>query len=306
MIGSRPQPILVTGLPRSGTTWLARELTRAKAVALAGREPMNPRGKQFALSGTLTAWTRLGAEVSPAQRRTLRRVYRGLEPRVYSRYGVRQWAAPLPFTRVVVKDPFALLSLPMVTEITGAMPVILFRHPAALMQSYRRMGWRPATAEMQALGLSSPDLPEPPPANSDPLLVMSWFWTASYHAVLSDLANVSRAVLVDHAELARGGDEAIKQLAAACGMGGEPLGPSRASRPSPRRQVLGGADTERPTLHNFQRTPEDVAESWRGSLTSEETQRMEAMTAITWSELRHRRMRLLPDPDSNAIKRADI
>ena len=53
------RPILVTGVPRSGTTWLARLLALSPGTALAGREPMNPRGRQYALGGSLDGWTRL-------------------------------------------------------------------------------------------------------------------------------------------------------------------------------------------------------------------------------------------------------
>ncbi len=98
------RPVLVTGVPRSGTTWLARELAAARGAALPGKEPMNPRPGQFALAGTLTGWTRL-EHPTPAQVATLRRVYRGREPRVLSRYGVKQWAAALPGTTTVVKEP---------------------------------------------------------------------------------------------------------------------------------------------------------------------------------------------------------
>ena len=148
-VATRP-PILVTGVPRSGTTWLARVLATADRVALAGREPMNPRGKQYALAHTLGGWTRL-EDPSSRQRWALRTAYRGLNPWLYSRYGRRQWAAPLPWTRLVVKDPFAMLSLPAVVSVTGARAVFLYRHPGAVLASYRRMGWRPDLDELRPL-----------------------------------------------------------------------------------------------------------------------------------------------------------
>ena len=91
------RPILVTGVPRSGTTWLARLLALSPATALAGREPMNPRGRQYALGGSLDGWARL-TDPSPYQRFLLRSAYRGWNPMVYSRFGTRQWAGPLPQT----------------------------------------------------------------------------------------------------------------------------------------------------------------------------------------------------------------
>src|SRR5680860_1295625 len=99
-------PILVTGIPRSGTTWLARLLATASRTALTGREPMNPRGRQYALGRTLDGWTCL-QQLSDRQRRAMWTAYHGVNPWVYSKYGRRQWLAPLPWTRVVVKDPYA-------------------------------------------------------------------------------------------------------------------------------------------------------------------------------------------------------
>ena len=87
------RPLLVTGLPRSGTTWLARLLAAGPGTALPGREPMNPRGRQFALAGSLPGWSRLDQQLTNAQRRTLRRAYRGWEPRIYGRLGADQWNA---------------------------------------------------------------------------------------------------------------------------------------------------------------------------------------------------------------------
>ena len=60
------RPILVTGVPRSGTTWLARWLAAGAGMALPGREPMNPHGRSYALAGTLTGWVRL-SEPTPRQ-----------------------------------------------------------------------------------------------------------------------------------------------------------------------------------------------------------------------------------------------
>ena len=56
---------------------------------------MNPRGSRCALGGTLTGWTDLHRP-SRRQRLALRTAYAELDPLVYSRYGTRQWAAPLP------------------------------------------------------------------------------------------------------------------------------------------------------------------------------------------------------------------
>ena len=217
------QPILVTGVPRSGTTWLARLLAQAPGTALAGREPMNPRGRQYALGGTLDGWARL-RRLTPRQRLLLRAAYRGWNPMVYSKYGTRQWAGPLPGTRVVVKDPYALLSMPAVTAATGALPVLVYRHPGAILASYRRVTWRPRldelavitrSPEVRALGLDLPDVPE----GSDPITAaeMGVFWSVLHELALHDVA-ASGAVVVAHAELASGGEAAGRGLAERLGL----------------------------------------------------------------------------------------
>jgi len=143
-------PLLVTGMPRSGTTWLARLLASARGTALTGREPMNPRGRQYALAGTLSGWARL-TTLSRKQEAALSRAYAGRTPWVYSRYGHRQWAALVPRTRIVVKDPFAMLSIPAIHRVTTAQPVLIYRHPGAVLTSYQRMGWAPDVEELRPI-----------------------------------------------------------------------------------------------------------------------------------------------------------
>ena len=256
------RPVLVTGVPRSGTTWLARELARSRGAGLAGREPMNPRSGQFALDGTLTGWAELD-ELSPHQAATLRRCYAGREPRVLSRYGERQLRAALPWTTTVVKDPFALLSLPAVARATGAVPVVLYRSPVSVLASYRRMGWRADTAEVRALP-GGPSGPEP----ADDVAAMGEFWAELHRRVLERLPQVPGAVVVSHAELLAAGPAGVDRLAAALG-----LGPRRQAVPAPRR---GGRQATR--LHDFDRTAQEVADGWRSRVDDDEAARLQEMT----------------------------
>jgi Sulfotransferase family len=282
MTAPRRGPVVVTGLPRSGTTWLAQQLASSPRTAMTGREPMNPRGRQFALQGSVSSWVRLDRDPSPRQLRTLRRVYRGWEPRVYSRYGVRQWAAPMPWVRVVVKDPFALLSLPTIVRATGARPVILYRHPAAVLASYRRLNWLPDVAEIAALGLPNAGPSSPAPANDD-VSAMGWFWATCYATVLRDLPKLPDALVVDHAALAAGEDAALAELAAVLGI--RDFRPHRA----PRR-VHGDRPT--PRLHDLDRRPAKVAEAWRHQVSPDEIARIEACAGAVHRELVRHSLRL--------------
>src|SRR5688500_3784725 len=281
----RRTPILVTGVPRSGTTWLARLLAGAPGTALAGREPMNPRGRQYALGGTLHGWARLTAP-TPAQRRRLRLAYRGWNPWVYSRYGHRQWSGPLPTTRLVVKDPFAMLSIPAVSGATGARPVLVYRHPGAVLASYRRMGWQPDLDELRSL-LASADLPYAAALPPVPALekvsaaeAMGVFWAVLHEIALHDVAaSGTDVVVLSHQELAGGGVAAGSALADVLGLRWTPAMAEELSKESAVSIPTSGR------LHNFDRAPAQVAEEWRSKLTEDEVAQVEAATAATREKL---------------------
>ncbi|GAA1478301.1 hypothetical protein GCM10009623_27470 [Nocardioides aestuarii] len=271
--------MLVTGVPRSGTTWLARLLATAPGTALAGREPMNPRGRQYALGGTLDAWTRL-REPTAGQRRRLRAAYRGLNPWVYSRYGARQYAAPLPGTRVVVKDPCALLAIGPVAQITGAVPVLVYRHPGAVLASFRRMGWRPRVDEVREL------LPGLAPADADPATELASFWAAMHTAALADLDQVPGAVVVSHSELAHSGAAGGERLLDAVGLRASARTAEELTKEGTRVTVAAGR------LHDFDRSPQAVAEAWRADLSPEDLDIVERIAGPTLAALDLTRLQL--------------
>lgn len=273
-VSPKRRSILVTGMPRSGTTWLARLLSCAPHTALAGREPMNPRGNQFALGHTLTGWARVSI-FTPQQQRTLRLAYRGLAPGAYSRYGHRQWAAPLPTTRLVVKDPFAMLSLPAVVKVTGARPVLIYRHPGAVLSSYRRMGWTPDLDEIAPLVAVDSAGPEAGPLSGcEAAAEMARFWVALNRAALADLRDIPDAVIVSHEEVALGGNDAIASLFDLCGL----LWNASVERAIERSGSVPAASTKPPPakrLHDFSRSSLQVAHAWREEVSFEELQTLE-------------------------------
>ena len=243
---------------------------------------MNPRSGQFALGGTVSSWVELG-EPSVRQRRIIARCYRGHELRMFSRYGKDQWLAPLPWSRIVVKDPFALLSVPAIAACTSAIPVIIYRHPGAVLASYRRMGWTADTAEIRRLQ-GQPAAEE----QLDDVSAMVEFWNFLHGRVLSWLDDVPDALLISHAEISRGGNPAVRTLMGACGLRPPRRKPEAANKSE-------GAPSTTPDigqLHGFARNPDEVVDGWRGRLAAEEVTMIERDTSHVWASLEGRRFSL--------------
>ena len=149
-------PILVTGGPRSGTTWVGRMLALAPGVDYL-HEPFNPHmpagyaGGVFdrhlvyvcaeneaayrpALERTLAFHYHLGAAVRAV--RSPRDVAR------IARDEGRLTRARLRHSRPLVKDPIAFFSAEWLADTFGMGVVVLVRHPAAFVASFKRLGWR--------------------------------------------------------------------------------------------------------------------------------------------------------------------
>jgi hypothetical protein len=261
---------------------------------MTGREPMNPRGHQYALAGTLPGWTRL-ERPTPRQRRLLRRSYGGWSPRVYSRYGVRQWAGVWPGTRIVVKDPFAMLSLPSLAEVTGARPILLYRHPGAILASYRRMGWRADADEIRALpqvaGRRGSHDPAPGGDQESDTDAMAYFWSTLHELALHDLESLPAAIVVSHEELAQAGQPALRALYDHCDL----QWTSQVELALTGQRVDAATQSPANRLHDFDRAPHKVAQAWRASVSEAEIDALESATREVRQQLEERRMRLLAD-----------
>jgi len=271
----------VTGIPRSGTTWVARLLAGSDATAMLGREPMNPRAGQYALGGRLHGWVRL-EHPDEGVVRSLRRVYAGREPRTFGRYGVRQWRAAAPGTCLVVKDPFALLSIQAVCELTRATPVVVFRSAAETLSSYRRMGWTADTEEFAALGAGD--------EVSDDVAAMAQFWGWGYDQALDSLEALAAqgrpSVVVSHADLTVAGSPGQNLLRGKLGL--DPVSPVPVAASTSPATSATDAQTDRVDpgrLHNFDRTPEEVLAQGRAYVDPGELARIEELTAATWARL---------------------
>lgn len=170
-VGPAPDrsPILVTGAPRAGTTILGRLLALPRHVAMV-YEPFNAHiglraiPRQF---GYVAAGSSAESVVAPAVDALLRgrgtfrpsrvpdrsagAVKRLLRATLVSRTSVDYRLAALDprRTRWLLKDPLAAFSAEWLHRRHGMATVVIVRHPAAVVASYLRLGWRFSLTELQ-------------------------------------------------------------------------------------------------------------------------------------------------------------
>jgi hypothetical protein len=149
------RPILVTGINRSGTTWVGQTLARAPGVALV-YEPFSPNHRRGIFRHATPEWfTYVRADPSGRLAADLRRTlafrysYAAELPRIRSpRDAARMVRDAARFARwhrerrrPLIKDPIAVLAAPWLARELGMQVVVTIRHPAAYASSMRRLGW---------------------------------------------------------------------------------------------------------------------------------------------------------------------
>lgn len=149
------RPILVSGAHRTGTTWVGKMLASSGQAAYIS-EPFNVWHRRGVFSSPISQWYTYVCRDNEANyltslRETLDYQYHtGLEIKdLHSikdllRMG-RDWeifkTGKLRRLRPLLKDPFAIFSLPWFVERLNCQVVITVRHPAAFVSSLKRLGW---------------------------------------------------------------------------------------------------------------------------------------------------------------------
>jgi hypothetical protein len=149
------RPILVTGINRSGTTWVGQTLAQAPGVALI-YEPFSPRHRPGILRAATPAWFTYVSDAPPEG--LAADVQRMLQFRYSYSAEISSLRSPRDAGRMVrdaarfarwrrarlrplVKDPIAVLAAPWLAREFGMQVVVTIRHPAAYASSMRRLGW---------------------------------------------------------------------------------------------------------------------------------------------------------------------
>ncbi|WP_248961688.1 sulfotransferase [Sphaerisporangium perillae] len=300
-------PILVTGLPRSGTSWAGKMLA-AGGGAVYVNEPLNPQRPPGRSPGVLNAtvghrfqyicrdnegpWLRAFADTVALRYRYAAELGRNRSPGDLARLLKNASAftlGRLRDRRALLDDPFALFSAGWFAERLGCRVVLLVRDPVSLAASWRRLGWTVYFHELLEQPLLVRDHPpvetlRPLVGSQDRVAKTAALWAVA-REVAQTLAERHPAVrLVGYEALAADPVTGYRDLYAWCGLPWTPVAARRVERAC---TAAGSADASRRAgfawtgLSRTAYRPMDSRQALaraRDGLTLEEITRVDALT----------------------------
>jgi hypothetical protein len=244
-MGGRPGgPILVTGIPRSGTSWVGRVLSASGTLRYVN-EPLNPLRPPGQSPGVLRASVRHryqyiteedDTEFLQAFQDTIALRYHPLAELARNRrpYDLLRLAKYWPsFTvgrllhrRALLDDPFAALSVAWFARRFGCQVAIVVRHPASIVASRKRLGWKPFRFQnLLAQPMLMRDWLEPfdqemqeADRRRDLLESTSLLWRIIYHVGAESAGRVPGILTVRYEDLAADPLREFEALAGALGV----------------------------------------------------------------------------------------
>ena len=238
------QGILVTGLPRSGTSWIGKMLQASGEVVYVN-EPLNPIHPPGRSPGVLNAevshrmqyicpdnderWVAAFSDTLRLRYHLIAELRRNHTPYDLAR-AVNDSAdftiGRLRRRRALLDDPFSIMSVAWFAQRLGCRVVVSVRHPVSFIGSWRRLGWKPHLHELLAQPLLMRDLLGPyedelrAMADSpDPVAKAALFWRVTYDA-LGDLDARQPGLLHlrRYEDLATNPEAGFRELYALCGL----------------------------------------------------------------------------------------
>jgi hypothetical protein len=260
--------LLVTGMARSGTSWVGKML-EAGGECVYVNEPLNPRhppGRspgildapvtheyQYigehnhdlyapAFADTLAFRYRLGAELR--QNRTPFDLLKAARNTVL--FSLGRWMGK----RLLLDDPYAVLASAWLVRTFGAQVVVVVRHPAGVLASYQRLGYRYDFGNLLDQPELMKELLEPhrsameavPP--DDLARTVGVLWAAIHDAVAQFKQELPNIHVVRYEDLATAPIDAFRELFCTVGL---PF-----NERARRAVVEGSTGSSRPRSHAWQ------------------------------------------------------
>lgn len=300
--GSNAQPILVTGAHRSGTTWAGKMLAGSQVAYIS--EPLNVLHRPGVLRAKVNRWYQYICDDNEAEYLTAFEEL--LDYRYHTWSEIKSLRSLKDFLRMgrdfkifydalehgqraLLKDPFAVFSIPWFVKRFDFKVVVTVRHPAAFASSLKRLGWnfdfndlldqpllmrdhlKQYRGQMQAVKAD------------DVIGQASLLWTMIYKTVHSLLRHAQgsegqldrRLVIVRHEDLSRDPISGFRDLYAALGLD---------FTSHAEDKILNSSSSENPTelsrrkTHSVKMDSRASIETWKTKLSVDEIQRIRDMT----------------------------
>jgi hypothetical protein len=155
-MATRVKPVLVTGSPRSGTTFTGRMLTLTNELYYV-HEPFNPHSKGEEARGRLSFerhFTYVTADNGASYKADVQRMVEGRYDLAHALKSVRrprqlvrafarrrEFDARRKVSAPLIKDPIALMAAPWLVSTFDLNCVVTIRHPGAFVASIDRLEW---------------------------------------------------------------------------------------------------------------------------------------------------------------------
>jgi Sulfotransferase domain len=292
----RRRPILLTGMPRSGTTWVGRILTAGGEVGYLN-EPFNLDDSPGSFRVPAEHWyayitTETEAQFLPALARGLHfdyplaRELRRCRNRTDLHHTLKSWRdfAGSRGRRPLVKEPHAVFSVGWFVERLGSDVVFMVRQPLAVVSSWKRLGWSFDFANLLDQPALMRDWLSPFESEMRAALSPSWtlvervalFWKVIYSIV--DNERFPNVQLVRHEDLSADPEDGYIELFRRL-----ELAYTAKVAAAIRRSTGAGnpAEVRVETPHETELNSKANLENWRHRLTDHEVERIGELTSAT-------------------------
>lgn len=235
--------ILVTGLPRSGTSWVGKMLQAGGEVVYVN-EPLNPSHPPGRSPGVLNAdvthryqyicadneerWLRAFSDTLQLRYHLvaeLRRNHRAYDLARLAKYSSAFVVGKVRHRRPLLDDPFAVFSSAWFAERVGCQVIVCVRHPFGFVGSWRHLGWRVPLGELldqpllirDLLGAYSDEM-RAMDRSADLIARTALLWRITY-AVIDEIAARTPGLHIwRYEDLARSPVARFRELYETCGL----------------------------------------------------------------------------------------
>ena len=290
------RPILVTGMPRSGTTWVGRMLTKSGEVGYIN-EPLNRTASPGTFRIPVAHWypyitAENEADLLPLLEEALRFKYhlahelKQCRNRTDLHHTLKTWAGFVRSRkrRPLVKEPHAVFSVEWFTRRLDSDVVVTVRQPLAVVSSWKRLDWnfdfshlleQPALMR-DSLAPFEPEMVDALPPSADLIHRVALLWRIIYSVVAEQ--RFPRVHVVRQEDLSRDPVREFAKLYDALGLrftsaAAEAVAASSSSENPKETRVDKPHETRLDSKANL--------ESWKQRLTGDEISRIERLTSDT-------------------------